>query len=80
MTKYFNTSELLKLVTSHCSFILLRNKKIWLSPNLNGNGKHVIFGASAGALKMCLHYQDPITSYHDLHEMMKRAEPMMNSN
>jgi hypothetical protein len=46
-------------------------------PSLNQELKHSLFVASAGALKMCLHYDDPYVSFNEIHETTKRATPEM---
>ncbi len=77
LRKFFNTSELIMLVTSNYFSILYYNSEVWQLPNLNQNSKHKLFVASSNALKVCLHYPRTQYSYFDLHRITKRATPDM---
>ena len=78
--KFFNTPELINLVTSNFYSILFYNSEIWHLPNLNLNLKHALLVASANCLKMCLNYPSEIISYQNLHKITKRATPEMYCN
>ena len=75
--KFFNTKELITLVTSNFYSVLFYNSEVWHIPSLNQDLKHCLFVASATELKMCLHYPDNTISHYDLHKMTNRATPEM---
>ena len=78
--KFFNTSELINIVTSNFYSILFYNSEIWHLPTLDKTSKHSLFAASANALKMCHHYPSELISYYNFHKMSKRATPEMLCN
>ena len=80
LRKYFNTNELIMLITSNFYSILYYNSEVWHMPNLNQQSKHLLFVSSANALKVCLHYPSYLYSYHELHKMTGRATPEMMCN
>ena len=73
--KYFTTTEIVQLLTSHFYSILYYGSEIWHIPTLNVNCKKMLISASANALKLCNNYYDPSISYIDLHILHKRALP-----
>ena len=73
--KYFNTPELLQLITSNFYSILYNNSEIWHIPSLKATLKQSLLSASAKALKLCKYYPDPMISFERLHIMNKRALP-----
>ena len=78
--RYFNTKELLQLLTSNFFSILYYNCEVWLLNNLKLNLKTQLLGASAKALKMALHYPKHNISYLNLHSICNRATPNMFSD
>ena len=74
--KFFNTKELLQLVTSNFYSILYYNCEIWLSQDLKVRSKQQLLAASANALKLLNNVSDLRTSYNNLHNLEKRATPM----
>ena len=75
--KYFNTNELLQLVTSNYFSILYYNSEIWHLHSLKFYDKKLLLTASSKALKMATHYCYPDISYKNLHVNTKRATPNM---
>jgi hypothetical protein len=61
--KFFNSNELISIVTSNFYSILMYNSEIWHLPNLNVNLKHALFVVSAQCLRMCLNFPDEMISY-----------------
>ena len=78
--RYFNTKELLQLLTSNYYSILYYNCEVWLLNSLKINLKYKIFAASAKALRMSLHYPKHNISYLNLHLISNRATPNMFGN
>ena len=77
--KYFNTKELLQILTSNYYSILYYNSEVWMLKNLNSYLKRSLLSASANALKMALHYPKRNINYKELHRITKRATPEMLS-
>ena len=75
--RYFNSNELLQLVTSNYFSILYYNSEIWHVHCLKLYDKKLLLTASARALKLATHYRDPLISYKNLHVNTKRATPDM---
>ena len=75
--KFFNTKELITLVTSNFYSVLFYNSEVWHVPSLNQDLKHRLSVAAATALKMCLHHLDNAISHYDLPIMTNRATPEM---
>ena len=75
--RYFNSKELIQLITSNYFSILYYNSEVWHLPNLSVNNKKSLLTASSGALKMALHYPKYNISYSNLHCATKRATPDM---
>ena len=73
--RYFNTTEIIQLLTSNFYSRLYYGAEIWQIPGLNRNAKKQLYSASAGALKLCEKIYDPSCSYIDLHKKFKRALP-----
>jgi hypothetical protein len=78
--KYFNTKELLQLITSNFYSILFYNSEIWHSSYLNDNLKHKLFVTLSNALKLSLHYPEQSFSFKDLHKITSKATPNMIIN
>ena len=78
--KFFNTKELIALVTSNYFSVLLYNSEIWQSSNLKVVLQQKLFSASSNALKMCLHYPKTNISHLNIHKLTKRATPSMYCN
>ena len=78
--KIFTKQELLSLVTSNFYSILYYNSEIWHLPTLKPTLKQKMLSASAKALKTCIKYLDPMTSFDNIHSMCNRGTPnqMMN--
>jgi hypothetical protein len=75
--KFFNTSELINLITNNFYSVLYYKSEVWNIPSLGQDLKHSLFLASARALQVCLNYPDSSISYMDLQKMAKRATPEM---
>ena len=75
ISKYFNTKELLQLITSNFYSILFYNSEIWHLPTLKTNFKQKILSSSARAIKCGLKNYDPEISFLRLHEMARRTTP-----
>ena len=75
INKYFNSKELLNLITSNFYSILFYNSEIWHLPSLNHNLKQKLLSLSAKAIKVCYKHCDPMISFLRLHEMAGRATP-----
>ena len=72
---HFTPTELRQIVTSNFYSILYYNSEIWHLPNLSPQLKQQLLSASASALKLCTPNYDWSMSYHELHEINKRAIP-----
>ena len=77
--RYFNTNELLQILTSNVYSILYYNSEVWYLPSLKKCLKQKLFSFSANALKMALHYPKQLISFINLHKIAKRATPEMIS-
>jgi hypothetical protein len=75
--KHFNTSELLKIVTSNYYSILYYNSEVWMLNNLKQNLQKDLMTAASNAIKVCLHYPNRMISYENLQKMTNRATPCM---
>ena len=75
ISKFFNTKELLQLITSNFYSILFYNSEIWHLPTLNNNLRQKLLSSSAKAIKVCMKFNDPMISFVRLHEMAGRATP-----
>ena len=73
--RYFSKKELLQLITSNVFSIMYYNSEIWHLPTLNLALKRKLFSASAGAIKTCMYYPDPMLSFDRIHSINKRASP-----
>ena len=73
--KYFNTAELLQLLTSNFYSILYYNSEIWHIPNLKQELKQSLLSASANALKISQRLPDPMESFINVHKNCNRALP-----
>ena len=78
--KYFNTKELLQLITSNYYSILFYNSEVWHTHNLKQTDKSKLLTASSSALNMAIHYTKPFISYKRLHVITNRATPDMFCN
>ena len=74
--RYFNTKELLQLVTSNFYSILYYNSEIWHLQSLKMNLKQKLLSASAKAIKTCVKYCTNDVSFIRIHEMCDRALPV----
>jgi len=78
LKKYFETGELLTLITSLGMSKLYYGAPVWLSRNLHDVNKRKLFSASAGLIKSCLNRTDwSLVSFLDLHQLSGKATPMM---
>ena len=77
LNRYFNTSELLQLLTSNFYSILYYNAEVWHIGSLKETIKQTLLAASARAIRVAFHYPDTNISYIELHNMAKRATPEM---
>jgi hypothetical protein len=78
--KYFNTKELLQLITSNFYSVLFYNSEVWHLNNLKYSDKQLLLSTSSKALKMAIHYRDPLISNNNVHLITKRATPEMYSS
>jgi hypothetical protein len=74
--KYFNTKELLQILTSNV-YSILYNSEVWHLPSLNKSLKHKLLAFSANTIKMALHYPKKLISHQNLHKIANRAAPEM---
>ena len=73
---YFNTNELLQLVTSNFYSVLFYNSEVWHLRTLNQSMKNQLLSISAKALKLWMKTLDLwMLSFNNLHEMAGRATP-----
>ena len=75
--RFFTSYELLQLLTSNYYSILYYNSEVWHLGSLKAILHKQLMSASAKALKVALHYPDPMISYVNLHKMANRATPEM---
>ena len=73
--KYFNTSELLQLITANFYSILYYNSEIWHLPSLKTNLKGKLLSSSAKAIKLCVRYDTSSISFVSIHEINRRSTP-----
>ena len=73
--RFFTEKELLGLVTSNFYSILYYNSEIWHHQKLSPILKQRLLSASAGALKVCMRFNDRFESFEALHVRAKRATP-----
>jgi hypothetical protein len=71
--RYFNTKELIQLLTSNFYSVLCYNIEVWLLKSLHHTLKHSLLVASSNAFKLTLHYPRYILSFNDLHALTNRA-------
>ena len=72
---FFNTSELINLITSNFYSVLYYNSEVWNIPSLGQALKDSLFVASIRALQVCLNYPDSSISFMELHKIPKRVMP-----
>ena len=73
---YFNTDELLQLITSNFYSILFYNSEVWHLQTLNQSLKNALMSISAKAIWICTKRADTwMLSFINLHEMAGRATP-----
>ena len=77
INRYFNTKELLQLLTSNFYSILYYNAEVWQLGTLKETTKQLLLSASAKAIRVAFHYPDTGISFLQLHKMAKRATPEM---
>jgi hypothetical protein len=65
------------LLTSNFYSILYYNAEIWLSDSLSHQLKKQLQSASGRALRVAMHYPDPMISFQQLHRTSGRATPNM---
>ena len=75
--KFFSKHELLQLLASNFYSTLYYNTEIWLSDSLKYSLKKQLLSASGNALRVALHYPDPMISFIHLHRLANRATPTM---
>ena len=73
--KYFNSQEILTLLTSNFFSILYYNSEVWHLPSLKPQIKQLILSASANALKLSQKHPDQMESFLSIHLRAKRATP-----
>ena len=75
ISKFFNTTELLQLITSNFYSILYYNSEIWHLPTLKGILKQKLLSSSARAIKVCVKFNVNDVSFARIHEIYKRSTP-----
>lgn len=75
--QYFTQSEMKLLLNSIFYSKLYFNAEIWLTPNLTPYSKSLLLSASARALLLLVHKDDPPVSYVTLHKRMNQFTPCM---
>ena len=75
ISKFFNTQELLQLITSNFYSILYYNSEIWHLPSLKRVLKQKLLSSSAKAIKICAKFDTGDISFINIHKMYKRASP-----
>jgi hypothetical protein len=78
--KYFNTKELLQLVTSNFYSVLCYSNEVWQLNNLKQRDKSLLLTSSSNALKMATHCCVPYISFQQLYVTKNRATREMYSN
>jgi hypothetical protein len=78
--KYFNTTELIDLITNNFYSILYYNSEVWVIHSLKQYDKKLLFSASETALKLANHYRDPMMSYNNLHRKVNRETTEIQYN
>ena len=73
--KFFNTNELLQLITANFYSILYYNSEVWHLQALKSNLKQKLLSASANAIKVCIKFCTNDISFIDLHKTYNRATP-----
>jgi hypothetical protein len=74
--KFFNTNEIIQLLTSNFYSRLYYCSEVWHLPTLSPNLKQILLSASANALKLCYNKYDRSLSYIELHKQSQRALPV----
>ena len=75
ISKFFNTTELLQLITSNFYSILYYNSEIWHLSSLKRDLKQKLLSSSAKAIKICAKFNTSEISFIEIHKMYKRATP-----
>ena len=75
IARYFDSRELLQLITSNFYSILYYNSEIWHLASLKTNLKQKLLSSSAKAIKVCAKYDTRDISFVRLHEMYNRSTP-----
>ena len=75
ISKFFNTKELLQLITSNYYSILYYNSEIWHLPSLKRNLKQILLSSSAKAIKICAKSDTSDISFVNIHNLYRRATP-----
>jgi hypothetical protein len=78
--RYFNTNELVKILTSNFYSFLYYNSEVWMLQLLSELKNHLLLAASPKALKMALRYLEKLIIYQNLHVLTNRATPTMICN
>ena len=73
--KYFNSSEILSLLTSNFYSILYYNSEVWHIPKLKPAINQLILSASANALKLSQRCPNMYESFINIHKSCDRATP-----
>jgi hypothetical protein len=73
--QFFNTKELLGLITSNFYSILYYNSEVWNLPTIKPQLKQQLVSASGRALKACTFKSDPEGSFIGLHKLNHRTTP-----
>ena len=77
ISKYFAKDELLLLLTCNFYSTLYYNVEIWLSESISYYLNKQLLSASGRALRVAMHYPDPLISFIQLHRTAHRATPNM---
>ena len=75
ISKYFNKTQLIQIITSNYYSILYYNAEIWLLPSLSPSIKQKMLSASAAPLKLTVSNYTSMISHNSLHYLNNRATP-----
>ena len=75
ISRFFNSTELLQLITSNFYSILYYNSEIWHLHTLKSTLKQKLLSASAKAIKICAKNNLNEVSFVNLHKMYNRSIP-----
>ena len=78
ISKFFNSSEILMLLTSNFYSVLYNNSEVWYIPKLKPEINQLILSASVNALKLSKRCPNMYESFINIHKSCRRATPSEN--